>query len=779
MKKILSLFICAAFSILIVSAQETTPEEKTSKEKAPKEKAEKPAKEEKATKEKTEKPVKEKAPKEDTFAGVPVKKRVRFEKGQRSQNLFLFDKAIKHYSKFYEKNPNNFRVSSKLADVFRITGQYENALEWYGRIIQMPEAKPVHHYYYAQSLRNLGRYEEAKAHYEKFIALDAEDPRGTDILSGLNNMHPFFKDSAMYYIESLEINSPNADFSPAFFRNKSLAFPSARGSGKIDERWSGQPFLDLFFAEYDSSKNAFSTPQQFKGKVASKYHEGPLAFDSTFTKVVFTRNNLVKRPKKSKDNIIKLNLFQANISGEEMSNIERINFNSTEYSCGHPTLSSDGRFMIFASDMPGGKGGQDLYYTEFDGALWSEPVNLSDAINTPGDEVFPFLHEDGTLYFASDARAGLGGLDIYKAAKTGDKQWANPTNLGYPINTQYDDFGFIQNKEKTLGYFSSNRPGGKGDDDIYYFDNQRFFINILVYDRLTNKPIEAATVKQVVKEDTLQTTRSNESGMVEMKVKYGSEFDLRATRTDYRPRTVSVKTDGMTPKDTVKIGMGLILEITVINAKTSAPLPGSIVNSLLKEKDLVQTDTANAQGKVFVYVKTDGNYRLSADKFGFFLTEPVELNTANIAETVDTHRVRLELNYLGAGEIIVLKNIYYDYDKFNIRPDAASELDRLIEIMKKYPAMKIEMRSHTDSRGSDSYNEKLSDNRAKSAAQYIISKGIAKNRLTFKGYGEKVPVNKCVNDVPCSEEEHQMNRRTEFKVLVQPDGMEVQGTINN
>jgi outer membrane protein OmpA-like peptidoglycan-associated protein len=503
-----------------------------------------------------------------------------------------------------------------------------------------------------------------------------------------------------------------------------------------------------------------------------------MAFDSALTKIIFTRNNVIKRTKTSEEGIIKLNLFESTITNNVFGKATRLPFNSPEYSCGHPTLTKDGKFMIFASDMPGGKGGQDLYYTEYSAGTWSEPVNLGSDINTESDEVFPFLHEDGTLYYASDGLPGLGGLDVYVAQKTADKQWGFPKNFGAPINSQDDDFAFIYNKEKNSGYFSSNRPKGKGDDDIYFFDNRQFLLKVYVYDKLTGEPIEGSMVRLAENGDTILTQNTDNKGYTIFKTPKGPTYVFKASKAGYKDNYVEFNS-GEAPTDTVKIPLmrnGFILEALVVDKVTQQPIEGALVivkND--KTKDVDSTSLTAMNGKAYPFILANNNFTVKADKFGYFLVSPVAVSTYDIVG--DTIKVKLELSYLSAGAIVKLENIYYDFDKFNIRKDAGEELDRLVEIMQKYPKMKIEMRSHTDSRGSDAYNMKLSQNRANSAAKYLVKEGIAQVRIAFKGYGETVPVNNCTNDYPCSEAEHQLNRRTEFKVLVQPDGTEVKGTI--
>jgi outer membrane protein OmpA-like peptidoglycan-associated protein/Tfp pilus assembly protein PilF len=707
------------------------------------------------------------------------KGKVLLEKGDHYYKLFMFDKAAKYYKKYYAKNTNDFYVTNRLADMYRVRGNYADAAEWYSKAVTLEGATPQTQYNYAFCLRNVGNYDEALKQFQRYAEQNPSDNRGAKIAGGLAELKQFFKDSSRYYIKNVqELNTDKADYSPAWFKNKALGYVSAGQKGKIDQRWSGQIFYDIYFADYDTINKTFGKGNIFEGKVESDYHEGPMTFDSSFTKIIFTRNNVIKKTKESDEGIIMLNLFESKFADGKWGKVTRLPFNSPDFSSGHPTLSKNGKILIFASDREGGRGGQDLYYVEYKAEAWGEPVNLGPEINTEGDEVFPYLHPDGTLFYASDGMPGLGGLDVYSAKKTGETHWTEPKNIGAPINTNFDDFGLIYDKEMKYGYFTSNRPGGKGDDDIYYFDNQHFKIKIVVYDKLTNENIAEATVKVVEKTDTIYRLKTDKDGRTTAKVQFGNTFVLKASKEGYRSNTVTINTNEIDANQDIRIPLmqGYILEALVVDKTTQKPIDAADVFADSEKAGKVPGKT-DASGKAYLNVKAGQIYKATADKFGYFLVSAKTVSTIDIPENQDTIKVTLELSFLSAGAIVKLENIYYDFDKYNIRKDAAEELDRLVEIMNKYPKMKIEMRSHTDSRGSDSYNMTLSSNRAKSAAKYIVKEGINQSRIVYKGYGETVPVNGCTNGVPCSEEDHQLNRRTEFKVLVQPDGTEVKGSI--
>ncbi|GIV34840.1 MAG: cell envelope biogenesis protein OmpA [Chitinophagales bacterium] len=634
------------------------------------------------------------------YTCMPASAQVRqIRKGDKALSVFSFNKAIESYKKALDKKSKKKKAASyryqalgQLANTYRIIGDYENALQYYEQLVQHPECTPLQKFYYAQMLRTAGRYEEAKKFYEEYARLAPDDPRGKRLADGIDLIPDWMKDSMLVRLKPYSFNTPVSEFSPSYYYGDSaIVFPSARGTGKTDV-WSNAPFLDLYISV--KTDTGFLSPAPLPGNVNKQYHEGPVTFDSSWTVMYFTRNNYLKRKRKSQEGIMKLKVFKAQLVDGKWKEILDLPFNSDEYSVGHPTLSADGRYLFFASDMPheNAQGGQDLYVVEITDSGFSKPINLGSGVNTRGDEVFPFIHKNGTLYFASDSYEGLGGLDIYSATQK-DGVWGNVKHLGYPINSRMDDFGLIYNDNLESGLFSSNRQGGAGSDDIYLFTRKQQVILLgKVVDKKTRDPIGDAMVK-------LQ--------------------EKPAGSTDVMPSDKN-------------------------GAFTFTLLPGK-------------------------------EYSVIAEKYGWFLVNTVEVST--IQATEDTIRVVLEMQRLEVGEVIKLENIYYDYDKYDIRPDAAEELDKFVAFMKRYPGLEVELRSHTDSRGSDNYNKWLSQKRAESAVQYVISRGVEPHRITARGYGESLPVNHCVNGVPCSEEEHQMNRRTEFVVTQQPDGLKVKSSV--
>lgn len=643
--------------------------------------------------------------------------RVALKKADRYFELFKFDKAIKQYNKVLDKYPGNDAATLGIADCYRLLGKTEEAEQWYSEVMKQDSVYPISVYYYAQALRDNGKYDEAKKYYDMFAQLDPSDPRGPSLTESMDGLAALKADSLHYRVWNLDsMNTDAYEFGPAFYKDSIIAFVSnVSAQGRKKDVWSGgQALLNIYLAEFkDSSKVEIS---DIAGKVNTRYHEGPLVFNKDQSKVYFTRNVVVNGFKKEgEDDIVMLNIFSADLKDGEWRNAKPLPFNSKDYSCAYPALSADGKTLYFSSNMEGGFGGNDIWMVSEDSAGWSEPVNLGDVVNSPGNEGFLFMHEDGTLYFAGDAYEGFGGLDIYET-KEENGAWSKPKNMGYPINTHFDDMGLIMNKEKTGGYLASNRDGGHGEDDIYRFD-----------DKVTI-PFKGVAYEVSVNDDTLIESRI---GTLDSVLVY-----------------LYNETDGTT-----------------------------------------DTTMSDSLGNYSFILKPEKSYRLVGEKDFYFLKSEKMVSTVGIGST-DTLKYDLEL-YKIIG-VIRLVNIYYDFDKYNIRPDAAKELDRVYELLDKYPDLEIELRSHTDCRGTTTYNDRLSSRRAKSAVQYLVKKGKENGedllpRVTAASFGEKMPVyadlcdtEQGLRDNEISQEladKHQVNRRTEFVVTKQPETIKVKSSI--
>lgn len=611
-------------------------------------------------------------------------------KAERLYQAFEYTKAVPVYEKIAGKQSKHTTLAmSRLGDINRLSSRFEQSAEWYKKAIEAGDAKPDVYLYNGQVLRSLGKYEEALAMFEKYIQLNPSDKRGNLYAEYCRQYIAQSDVVEMYDVVNVKgLNSPYSDFSPVVV-NDGVVFTSDRSSGTGARLygWTGAYYLDLYKAGVpemtDPDKDLSPKPEILSHELNMPYHDGPASFSKDCKTIYFTR---VFRKNGDLDTsrfyTNKLKIFTSTYDGQKWSEPEPFYLNSESYSVGHPAISPDGQTLYFASDMPGGNGGTDIYSVQLVDGKWSNVKNLGTTINTFGNEVFPFIDNDGNMYFASDGLPGLGSLDIFKSTFR-EGSWEKPENLKEPVNTAADDFGFHKSNSGQV-LFSSNRSGGLGGDDIYmgalikYADS--VLISGLVKDRNTGEVLPGATVLawNTVMENVL-VLKTDQNGRYETWVKPGTSYVFKSVKTGFTTDCLTVK------------------------------IPLFVRESNHQNRDLLL--------------------------------------------------VKLKLN-----EIFKLENVYYDFDKWNIRTDAASELDKLVSFLKQNPGVKIELGSHTDCRGTHRYNERLAERRAESAVKYINEKGISKEIISAKGYGETKLVNQCSDGVNCSEEEHQNNRRTEIKI---------------
>ncbi len=602
-------------------------------------------------------------------------------KADKYYESLAYSKAIKYYKKAYKKDIENINLVRRLAESYRLTNNLEEAEVWYLKLVEYPDVEPLDIYHYAQLLKSLNDYEEALIWIEKYYRLTGNEWAKRH-LSDRYYYKRLSKDRQNYQVVNMATNSEEADFGPSYYKDY-LIFASSRKSdeeNKFVYSWDENPFLELYESQINENGELVGT-QPLTIHTKSNYHEGPGCYSPTDNVFYFTRNNWIITGDTNQSNNLKI--FRATIEDSEWANVESLSFNSDDFSCGHPTITIDGKRMYFISDMPEGFGGTDIYYSDKAGDEWTEPVNLGYEINTQGNEMFPFIHEDGTLYFASDGHLGLGGLDVLMATKDslGVYQVENP---GYPINSSRDDFGYIINPDETMGYFSSNRTGGQGSDDIYWFKKESLKLKGEIKDIADGTLMDGVEVILNNSEgETLSTWTTTESGEFEFEIAYNTDYILIVEAEGY-----------------------------------------------VKSENKIDAIEDNSIGIV------ESNILLITEEFSFTLNEPIRLN-----------------------------DIFYDLNSYNLRPGSFNELDKLVKILRQNPEIVIELCSHTDSRANDVYNFWLSQHRAISAADYVISKGIDKTRIRGKGYGETQLLNHCANGVFCSEPDHQENRRTEFKVI--------------
>ncbi len=617
-------------------------------------------------------------------------------KGDKFYKYFNYAEAIPYYLKTMESGNENEKAhaTQRLADCYRFTNNAPEARVWYEKAVQLEHTDTVNYFYLGQALRSLGLYEEAAKSFETFNKLVPGNDKGERYYKFAVDIQKWLDLPPVAEIKNIEaLNSRYSDFCPVFYRD-GIVFTSDRQLNSLDKNvygWTNFNYLNLYYTIPEYYKifwNGVPEPQKMSNDFNQTYHDGPVCFSSDNRWVYITRAT-TKQGEKLKDNIktFLLKIYFAEITGSKPPKFKPFPYNSNEYSVGHPALSQNADTLIFSSDMPGGYGGSDLYMCVMESGKWGEPINLGEKINSIGNEVFPYW-KNGMLFFSSDNHLGYGGLDIFQSKLT-DGKWSEPENLKAPINSSYDDFGIGFKDDLTEGLFSSNRPEGKGNDDIYGF-----------------------------KMLSLSSVAIKESPML----------------------TVSGK----------------------VTDQNNLPLRGATVFLLDPGKNTVQVLITDEEGMYTTEVLYNHTYISKAMKDVYvhdctlFETPVGEIESYQVPR--DLRLVKLEIN-----QMFKVENIYYDLDKWYIRKDAEPALDKLVQIMKEYP-ITAELSSHTDSRGPEEYNLELSQKRAESAVRYIVLQGVAPSRITAKGYGETKLVNKCADGIECTEEEHQANRRTEFKI---------------
>ena len=423
--------------------------------------------------------------------------------------------------------------------------------------------------------------------------------------------------------------------------------------------------------------------------------------------------------------------------------------------------------------MPGGFGGTDIYMVDNKNGDWGSPVNLGREVNTEGNEMFPFVDELSNFYFASDGHAGLGGLDIFYLEFRNGMPFGEAENLGTPINSTKDDFGFITNGDRSSGYFSSNRKKGYSDDNIYSFTKGCNLLNLFVYDASTKVPIRDAELRMVKNGVNKKMYFTNSLGHASICLERGTDFEFKAFKDGYEVGNITYGTmsNSLSKQQDIKIFLEtskrLMVKGKVVSEMDQNPIAGAIVTLENQKDGSVITVITGLDGRYNFQPEKDGKYVVTAVK------ENYAKNTENLGKLKNSRKNNsIEQNFgmISEGDIFKLDNIYYDLDKSEIRVDARRDLDeRVLPILNKYPELQIELRSHTDSRASFDYNLRLSEERAIEGVKYLIKKGIDPARLIAKGYGETDLVNNCDDDNKCAEAGHQQNRRTEFKILAIKD----------
>ncbi len=625
-------------------------------------------------------------------SGLFAQNKAKLAKANREFDKYDYIDAREIYLKVVEDGYHSAEIYKKLGDTYYYNSDYVTAVKWYDRLLKTyPDNIEVDYYYRAaQSFKSLDRVDESNRLLKVYLEMGGEVPEVQLFENNPEYMKKLGLSPSKYVVEEVETNTKFSDFGPAYYGNQLVFSASTRDLSNFDtHNWNNLPYLDLFMADMDSEGH-LSNLDDFSSDVNTVYHESTPVFSKDLKTMYFTRNNFTNgKAAADKKRTIKLKLYKATrTDSTSWGNVKELPFNNNEYSVGHPALSLDEKRLYFASDMPGTYGRSDLWYVDIlSNDSYGLPVNLGPDINSKSKETFPFISEKGNLYFSANGYGGEGGLDVYIATFNPLGRVEQITNFGPPVNTPQDDFAFIIRESEKMGFFTSNRDGGRGsvDDEIYKF-TEVCVMNIIgvVTDEDTGELLPGAEVTLMDQNSkVIEKVIADENASYRFVVECSTKYVLRGTKEGYFPKEESVET----------------------------PDEGGVIETELKLK----------------------------------LKDPCPPNDL--------------------GCRLSLQPIYFDYDKDYIRPDAEIELAKILMALRLYPQLVINIESHTDARGRDSYNMKLSERRAQSTLNWLIEKGIEPTRLSAKGYGETQLQNRCSNDVECTEEEHQLNRRSMFIIV--------------
>ncbi|MFB9056578.1 OmpA family protein [Mariniflexile ostreae] len=604
-------------------------------------------------------------------------------------NQYAYVKAIELYKELVQDNYNKDYAIRQLADSYSFLRDPRNASRYYKQAVRQANIPIEYYYNYAQSLRGIRDYRESRVWLKRYK--DSGGALKTENYGREGNFVENIKNAKQeYFLNKVRFNSKYSDFG-AFEHDGKIYFASTRDEGTSVQRiynWDEQPFLDVYVIDKDAKK--VDHHSKLKGEVNSIFHDGPVALTKDGKTMYFSRNNVKENIKGSdKDGFNHIKIYRATKKGDRWINIEELSINNDNFSVQHPALNEDETKLYFASDMPGGYGGSDIYRVDiYEDGTFGTPENLGPIVNTKNSEGTPFINGDGTLFFASDGHEGLGLLDIFGTIENDENKIIDVLNLGEPVNSNSDDFSFFMNPDGLSGYFSSDRRGGRGSDDIYsYYRIPLLHVEGVVTDAINNRPIPYSEISLLdAKDKQITKIVTDDYGYFSINVDRNSDYKIIGKQKKYI--------------DDYRV-------FTTRNLETKTQI-----------------------------IKTD------------LLLNPLQ-------------------DVVVLAELKSLNTIYFDYDSHIIRKDAKVELDKIVNLMNnEYPNMIIRIESHTDSRGSLTYNDRLSIDRANATYQYLISRGIDPKRITeHKGFGKRRLTNGCEEGANCEESDHQLNRRTQFIIV--------------
>ena len=683
-------------------------------------------------------------------------------------NRLAYTKAADFYNKYLNKN-DDVEVLIKLSKCYDKTNDYENLEATLLKIVSRednPDALKLVEY--GQVLQILEKHQEAIVWYEKYLDEHPDDNRAQNQLKACKEYVDPNLDR--YTIGNMEFNSEAFEYSTNFL-NRTLLYTSTSSEENTSVRvhnWTDGSYSDL--KQHQLSETEVFILFNEMDVLNTRYDDGPFTIDPTTQQIYYTRNNYdIDKAFKKKgtgfDKNMNLKIYVADNDLGRITNIREFDHNFEAYNTGHPSISPDGQYLVFTCDYPEENvGGRDLYYCLRDSAGWAEPKLLNTGVNTEGDELFPYFHENGALYFASNGLGSIGGLDVFRAEIDFENNSLKSLNrMAAPVNSTYDDFGIVFSN-RSDGYFTSDRPDGKGHDDIYSFVDNTILLKGLVVNIENDEILPGSYIKVADQEVKILEGETNGEARFQTRVYKNKVYDLLADEELFLEKAQQVSTKNLKSDRPIKVTLKLQpirYNVKVVDKVTNLPISGADVQVTFgcdQEEENLRT---RLNGMHILPTYKDCKYEFKAKADGYL----AEYHTWQSPKEDEDQTIVIYLSKISYAPI-VLKSIYYDFDKSFLRISESSEdLDKLYRFVKDNPELTIQINSHTDARATHLYNEALSQRRAQSVVNYLVGRGVGLDRLKPVGFGERVLTNNCSDNIKCSEEEHQMNRRTEFQVI--------------
>lgn len=659
---------------------------------------------------------------------------------------------------------NNWEEVRRAALANMYTRNYLKAKIWFEFLKEKEQMVEEDYAYYIDVLCRLNQYDEAAIIGNEFYSKYPANIKAKNYHNSLELLNSLNNNVTATNIQSLNLNSKLGDYSPVFYHN-GIVFSSSRKNNSLVQRrygWDNSYYADLYYApviENTSTRKVKLFNRVFK----SSLHDATIAFNKDFTYAVFSRNEVKKKGKKE---IVYLKLYEVKKDEKgKWSNPSPLDINLDGYSFSHPALSNDGSLLLFASDMPGGEGGADIWYVKNENGQWSKPINAGKTVNTPYDEIFPTMDDENNVYFSSNGHLGLGGLDVFIT----NTNFNYVDNIGKGVNSNADDFSLIIDYKNKKSFFTSDREDNVDKIFEAKFELPQFRLDVTtIADDCKNSPLGSTNViLKNLNNQASQKYSTDINGYLSVNLARNSVFEILVEKDGYVSKTAhQVSTIGKNKSEVFKENvllqpLKIRFKSLVKDAKSDIPLhDAKVVITNLDKNNSFSFITKN--GMIDTLLERGYDYEIEITSPGFLkYTQTVDLSD----KCLETLALDTKLEKMKKGDKFVINNIFYDLGKADLRPESMVELDKLAAFLIENSNVKVELSSHTDSRASDSYNLKLSQKRAEAAVNYLIKKGVSKENIIAKGYGEKQLVNRCSNGVNCSEEEHQQNRRTEIKIL--------------